>query len=84
MASAIQKETRVVTSEESLAYGFTVGKEVIITGMELTADKVKLLMGQAAILANNSAELKFEDTLDHYKKFQAFCKQQKATVNIVF
>ena len=85
MASALKTEMKVISPDESISdYGFKVGRKVIITGMELTAEKVGLLMKEAAIIANNFRRTKPADALEAYNKFKALCKEQKADLTIDF
>lgn len=75
----------LISPEESVRnYGFNVGRKVIITGMELTADKIRLLMKEAAIIVNNYAKTSPNEALALFNKFKNFCKTHKAEVNIEF
>lgn len=85
MASPLKTEMKVISPDESRSdYGFKVGRKVVITGMELTAEKVKLLMKEAAIIANNFRRIAPADALAAYNKFKALCKQQQANLTIDF
>ncbi len=85
MASALKTEMKVISPDESMQdYGFKVGRKVVITGMELTAEKVELLMKEAAIIANNFRRTKPADALEAYNKFKALCKQHRADLTIDF
>jgi hypothetical protein len=81
MASAINQQTKVILPEDSVSeYGFKVPRTVTITGMELTADKIKLLMKEAANIMNiNTRDPRV--AVENYNKFVKLCKEQNAQVS---
>ncbi|MBX7067457.1 MAG: hypothetical protein K1X28_09520 [Parachlamydiales bacterium] len=82
MASVTEK--RIITQEESIKeYSFQEpGKEIHITGIDLTDEKVKIVMSAFKQYIITGRQAKRPDILASFSKFQAICKEQKVEVAI--
>jgi len=78
MASELRSEMRIISAQESVEiYGFTIGKTIKITGMNLTAEKVALIMNELTktLVVQSTRPT---EALASFNKFKAFCKVHQA------
>lgn len=73
-------ETKTISAEDAQSiYGFKVDLSVEISGMNLTAEKIKTLMAKASIIANGNWHHSAK-SMQNFSKFQAFCRAEGVEV----
>lgn len=73
---------RIISKEESMEeYGLKdPGKEIVITGDEITDEKVQTVMKAFIQFIINGHKAEQKQILENFNKFKAICKKEKVDV----
>lgn len=75
-------DIRIISKEESMReYGLREpGREIVITGNEITDEKVQIVMKAFVQFIINGQKAKQNEVVINFSKFQTICKEQKVEV----